>query len=379
MKSMDEIAVGLASQFILPLSDYNAGLSVEALKKKYDVDKIAKLGSNENPFGTPDSVKRVLSEYNNLAHYPDPTCSDLKQVISQKMGVDPQHIVMGNGSEDLIAMISHCFIEPGDKVLTVVPSFGLHILYPKSFGAEMIIAPMTDDLTFDVDLLAQSLKESVPKLFFIASPSNPVGCALNADQIQQLLDSQQSETLFVFDEAYYEYAAGDADYPDVLALLESSGKPFILLRTLSKAFSLAGLRVGYGVCASPKMVMLLNKIRLPFNVNRLAQKAAMAALQDHAHLEKTMSWNRQAKEVVFKQLQALGLNPAPSKGNFLFFETEYPSAEIAEQLLTLGVIVKAWAETGYTHFLRVSIGSKEENDHFIASLATILCSKKEKV
>ncbi|MDV7105614.1 histidinol-phosphate transaminase [Vibrio sp. TH_r3] len=377
MKSMDEIVVELANKFVVPLNDYNAGLSVEALKAKYKVEKIAKLASNENPFGTPDSVKKVLDDQHNLAHYPDPTCRDLKSAIGQIMNVDEQKLIMGNGSEDIIAMISHAFIEVGDKVLTVVPSFGLHILYPKSFGAEMIIAPMTDDLQFDVNSLCRQLRDSIPKLFFIASPSNPVGCTLSKADIQLLLDSQHAQTLFVFDEAYYEYAVGGKDYPDVLALLQSSGKPFILLRTLSKAYSLAGLRVGYGVCASAKMVKLLNKIRLPFNVNRLAQKAAIAALFDAEHLDKTMKWNETAKQDLFEKLQKLGLDPAPSKGNFLFFKTAYPSTEIAEQLLILGVIVKAWAEPGYSNYLRVSIGSKSENEHFITSLATILHSKQD--
>jgi len=375
MKSIDEMAMALANQYVLPLSNYNAGLSIEVLKAKYNVSRVSKLGSNENPFGTPESVKQLLKQDQNLAHYPDPTCSEFKKVLSKKLAVDEKSLIIGNGSEDIIAMISHAFIEVKDKVLTVVPSFGLHILYPKSRGAEIIISHMTKNLEFDVPGLCQSLKNEVPKVFFIASPSNPVGCTLTTNQIKQLLDSQQPETIFVFDEAYYEYAVDNDQYPDALNLLQDSKKPFILLRTLSKAYSLAGIRIGYGVCASQKMAMLLDKIRLPFNANKLAQKAAIVALADQAHLKKTISWNNDAKERVFKKLQTLGLQPVPSKGNFLFFKTEFQSIDIAEKLLKQGVIIKPWLEDGYKHFLRVSIGNDEDNEHFITSLEKVLLAE----
>ncbi len=372
MEALEECVDKLVSRYVAPLSDYNAGLSIEALKQKYNVSKIAKLGSNENPFGTPASVRKVLDEPHNLAHYPDPTCSELKSLLSQRLNVPASHIVTGNGSEDIINMICQTFLEEGDDVLTVVPSFGLHILYPKSHGANVIISHMTKDLKFDIEDLTKTLKEQRPKVFFIASPSNPVGCTLSSDDVDQLLASQSSDTLFVFDEAYFEFAAHEPDYFDVLAKLQSSGKPYILLRTLSKAYSLAGLRVGYAICATENMAKYLNKIRLPFNVNRLAQKAAVAALNDQNHLEKTLTWNNQARTILFNQLEELGLNPIPSHGNFIFFSTAKSSVDIAEQLLGQGVIIKPWLEDGYKNYLRVSIGSEEENQHFITSLTAIL-------
>ncbi|MCE0492780.1 histidinol-phosphate transaminase [Vibrio salinus] len=372
MQTMDEIVDKLVSHYVAPLHDYNAGLSVEALKKKYNVSKIAKLGSNENPFGTPESVRKVLNEMHNLAHYPDPGCHELKVTLGQRYDTPPSHIVTGNGSEDIINMLCHAFLEDGDSVLTVTPSFGLHILYPESHGANVIISQMTDALTFDIDDLTQKLEHIRPKLFFIASPSNPVGCTLSSVEIDQLLSHQSSDTLFVFDEAYFEFAACEDGYCDVLEKLKSSGKPFILLRTLSKAYSLAGLRIGYALCATENMATYLNKVRLPFNVNRLAQKAAIAALADAKHLEKTLIWNKQARAMLFNELTKLDLNPIPSQGNFLFFSTSMPSVNIAERLLTKGVIVKPWAEKNYTNYLRVSIGTDEENQHFITSLKAIL-------
>lgn len=372
MNNEDEM---LVSKHVLPLADYNAGMSIAELKRKYNVSRISKLASNENPFGTADSVKAALSDIGNLAQYPDPACSELRQLLSRQLEVPETHLAFGNGSEDLINMICHTFLETGDKVLTVVPSFGLHILYPKSHGAEVITSFMTEKLEFDIDDLTSKLKQDKPKVFFIASPSNPVGCTLKPHQLDKLIQSQQPETLFVFDEAYYEFAAYEEGYEDVLAKLQAAGKPYILLRTLSKAYSLAGVRVGFAVCSSESFPRYLNKIRLPFNVNQIAQRAAVAALTDEKHLEKTLSWNQTAREEMYKQLCEMGIQPASSHGNFLFFETSFPSKELAEELLKLGVIVKPWLEQGYQNFIRVSIGNEEENQHFISSLATILHSK----
>lgn len=361
----------LVSQFVEPLANYNAGLSLEELKRRYNVSKIAKLASNENPFGTSEAVKQILAQPDNLAYYPDPNCTDVRALLAEKLTIDADKLVFGNGSEDLLNILCHIFLEPGEQVLTVVPSFGLHILYPQSCGAEMLIAPMTADLQFDLAKITELLAHK-PKLFFIASPSNPVGCSLNADEIQQILEAQSEQTLFVFDEAYYEYAQTDSAYPDALALLAASGKPYILLRTLSKAYSLAGLRMGYGICCSKELASYIDKLRTPFNVNRLAQRAAIAALTDEQHLRETLAWNDRARAQMSAKLRALGLNPAPSHGNFLFVATPLKATDLAQRLLEYGVIIKPWMEAGYEHYIRVSIGSASENEHFIETLTEIL-------
>ncbi|CAG9298130.1 histidinol-phosphate transaminase [Celerinatantimonas diazotrophica] len=362
----------LVSQYVQPLASYNAGLSLEELKKRYNVTKVAKLASNENPFGTSAAVAKVLNDAGNLAYYPDPNCSELRQLLGQKFNVDPQTLVFGNGSEDIISVLCRVFLEAGDNVLTIVPSFGLHILYPQSCGANVLIAEMSDTLEFDIEKIVQQLQTHQPKLFFIASPSNPVGTALSQAEIETILDALTDQTLLIFDEAYYEYAQTDANYPNVQQILEQSGKPYVLLRTLSKAYSLAGLRIGYGICSEPSIAGYIDKVRTPFNVNRIAQKAAIAALNDATHIEKTLTWNDQARQTLSEQLNELGIQPAKSLGNFLFFKTDYPAIELAQKLLKHGVIVKPWLEAGYEHYLRVSIGSQDENEHFLSALKTIL-------
>ena len=362
----------LVNRNVIDLGAYNAGLSIAELKKKYDVKQVAKLASNENPFPTSTAVLHALQESDNLSHYPDPYCKALCSVLAKELDVSEKSIVIGNGSEDLLSIISRVFTETGDKVMTIVPSFGLHISYPKACGANMLIAHLTDDLEFDLDKITTMLKTEKPKLFFIASPCNPVGCSLNKEEVQRIIDSVSDETLLIFDEAYYEYAKDDADYPDVLALLKASEKPFVLLRTFSKAYSLAGLRIGYGVFFPTQLADYAHKLRTPFNVNRLAQSAAIAALQDHDSLAKTIAWNNTARAKMMSELQALGLSPQTSKGNYLFFATHWDGTELAQHLLRHGVIVKPWLEQGYEKYIRVSIGNEAENAQFVSCLNMIL-------
>jgi histidinol-phosphate aminotransferase len=364
----------LINSHVRQLGTYNAGLSTQALKQKYAVERIVKLGSNENPFETPDSVRQILMAPDNLAHYPDPNAESLKKQLSRQLGVPSDTLVIGNGSEDIIQMIARTCLNPGDKVVTVIPSFGLHILYPQACGADVITVPMTDSLQFDINRLTQTLIQQTPKLCFIASPSNPVGCFLSADDITRLLQALTPQTLLIFDEAYYEYARIEAGYPDVLHQLRQSRQPFILLRTLSKAYSLAGLRVGYGICEPRELTDYLDRVRTPFNVNHMAQKAAIAALHDHAHLHKTRNWNQIARDEMCRQLRQLGLSPAPSVGNFVFFATPFRATELAQRLLKQGIIIKPWLENGYEDYIRVSIGNCEDNQYFIDNLRHILAT-----
>ena len=360
--------LAFARREVRSLSSYNAGLSIEAVRARYGVDRIAKLGSNENPFGpSPAVVEAIASEAGQAGLYPDPTCATLRQALAEKFAVDPRRFVFGNGSEDLLGIISRVFLDHGDQVVTVLPSFGLHILYPQAAGAEVVGVPMGADLRIDVDALIDALNPRTRLLMF-ACPSNPVGSALTAAELQRILDAIPEQTLLVFDEAYYEYAKDAPDYPDCLAMLDAWNRPYILLRTLSKAYSLAGLRVGYGIVSDPVLADLIDRLRTPFNVNRCAQTAAVAALADEAHLQRGLDHVVTERARMDAALRAMGLTPAPSLGNFLFFATPFEAEAVNEALLARGVIVKPWREPGYTTFLRVSIGTCEDNDLFLAAL-----------
>lgn len=364
----------LARREVRELASYNAGLSIEAVRERYGLERIAKLGSNENHFGpSPDVVRAVAAEAQQIGLYPDPNCSELRQALAAKFSVDPARLVFGNGSEDLLGIISRVFLDHGDQVVTVLPSFGLHLLYPQAVGAEVVGVPMTADLRIDVDGLLAALSPRTRLLMF-SCPSNPVGSALTVDELQRIVDNLGPQTLLVFDEAYFEYAQGAPGYPDCLALLEASSKPYVLLRTLSKAYALAGLRVGYGIVSDPLLADLIDRLRTPFNVNRCAQVAAVAALADEAHLAQTLAHVASERARMMAALQDMGLQPVPSLANFLFFATPFAADAVNAQLLSRGVIVKPWREAGYTDYLRVSVGSVEDNDWFLQQLAVSLAA-----
>lgn len=365
----------LARAEVRGLASYNAGLSSETVRQRYGVSRIAKLGSNENPMGAAPAVAGAIAEaVQAIALYPDAQCGAVRQALAKRLALDPSRLIFGNGSEDLLSIISRVFLDHGDEVVTVVPSFGLHIIYPQACGAEVRTVTMNSDGSFDVESMIAALGPRTRLLIF-SCPSNPVGSTLTAAELQHLLDALPAHTLLIFDEAYFEYAQVQADYPDCLALLEASGKPFILLRTFSKAYALAGLRIGYGITSDAMLANLIDRLRTPFNINRVAQAAAVAALADDAHLQAALQLVSLERARMQTAMQALGLTPLPSGGNFLFFETSYEAEVVNTALLQQGVIVKPWRESGYTRFLRVSVGSREDNDLFLSALANVLITR----
>lgn len=350
------------------LPKYNAGLSVGAARAASGLEFIAKLGSNENPHGCSPAVQRALAGVD-FSRYSDPSCELLRAALGGKLGVDPAEIVIGNGSEEMIAAAARAFLTEGATALTVSPCFGLHEIEPLAVGAKIAKVPMTADLEFDVPLLEAALALA-PNLFFLPSPWNPVGAALDTLALERVIRATSPATMFVLDEAYREFAS--PGIPDGLVALRRSDRPHIVLRTFSKAFGLAGLRVGYAVCSSTRIAKMLSVAKTPFNVNSFAQAAAVAALDDEQWMRASVAQIKVAREQVRAALQGLGLRVARSEGNFLFVDTQRSSAEVAAGLLKLGVIVKPWLEPKYSSFIRVSIGSDSENELFLAALAVVL-------
>ncbi|HMC46401.1 MAG TPA: histidinol-phosphate transaminase [Caballeronia sp.] len=351
------------------LPAYNAGLSGEFVRARYGVSHVAKLGSNENPRGASAAVLAHLAQFTTpgtLALYPDPSCSALRALIAERLAVDQEQLLFGNGSEDLLAIAAHTFLAPGDEVITVVPSFGLHIIYPQSVGAKVITVPMRSDFEFDVDALIAAISPQT-RMLIISNPSNPVGCAMDAAEMRRLLNAVSPGTLVLWDEAYFEYAADEDRYPDSLSVLRESGLPWLLLRTFSKAYGLAALRVGYGVASAPELARLMNRVRTPFNINQIAQQAAAVAFGDQAHVAASVADARSGREWMCAELAGLGVSPAPSRANFLFFDCGEDAAKLASRMLEDGVIVKPWREPGYESCMRVSIGSARDNALFIRS------------
>ena len=347
------------------LPRYNSGLSIEYVREHYGVTAVAKLGSNENPYGPSPRVQRAIADAAaDVALYPEPGCDALRAALSARLQVAPERLIFGNGSEDLIAVAAHTFLAPGKRVVTFAPSFGLHVIWPRSAGAAMHAVPVNADYLMDGEAIAAALRAETRMLIF-GNPSNPVGTSITAQDLRLILSRISAQTLLVFDEAYLEYAATDPGYPDFLSILETAQTPWLMLRTFSKAYGLAGLRVGYAIASDPALIALMDRVRAPFNVNRLAQVAALAALQDMDYVRGVAERTVSERERVRAVLTSRGYRTSPSRANFLFVQAREDSGELSRRLLTKGVIVKPWQEPGYEDHLRVSIGSPEDNGRFL--------------
>mgnify|MGYP000847541355 FL=1 len=357
------------------LPAYNAGLSSDAVRQRFGLDTIARLGSNENPFGPSPAVGAALRDMADaIGQYPDANSTALRAAIAARTGVEPADIVVGNGSENLLELLCLAFLSPGDRVVTLLPSFGLHEIFPRMMGAQVDMVPVTDSMEFDIDAWCAALGGGArpPRMAILSNPSNPVGCMLDADAFDRVVRAAPPETLLVIDEAYYEYARLTPGFPDVLTRLRAQERPWIVLRTFSKAWGLAGLRVGYGLASHAELVRMLDRVRTPFNVNLAAQRAALAALGDADHMEKAVQETVAQREILRMQRRDLGVAVAPSAANFLFVDLRRANGPVAEALLARGIIVKPWKEAGYEHFIRVSVGAAADNRLFVAALADIL-------
>lgn len=370
-----DLLTRLARPEVRDLPAYNAGLSSQVVRERYGVTRVARLASNENPFGPSPSVGRALAGLERPASlYPDAHCRALRAAIALRTGAMPEQVVIGNGSENLLELLCQAFLSPGDHVVTLLPSFGLHEIYPRMMGARVQMVPVTSALEFDIDAWCTALSSGpqIPKMAILSNPSNPVGCMLDGNDFHRVVQAAPAETLLVIDEAYYEYALRSPGYPDALTELRAQKRPWIVLRTFSKAWGLAGLRVGYGLASDARLVDMLDRVRTPFNVNFAAQTAALAAWCDPQHMEQCVLATVLMRDEIARKLRTLGIRLAPSATNFLFLDLGQPNGPIAEALLRRGVIVKPWKESGYENFIRVSIGGADDNALFLESMKELL-------
>lgn len=351
---------------VAALPPYNAGMSLDKARALSGHQDLARLASNENPDGCSPAVLAALASGGfEPWRYADPACTTLRAALAQRLRVEADAIVVGNGSEEMIAAIARSVLVEAAQVVTVVPSFGLHEIEPLAAGATVLKVPMTAAAGFDLAALEAAIAAG-PRVVFLSSPWNPVGPALDAAALARLIAAVQPGTLFVLDEAYFEYA--DETLPDGVEALRDSGIAWVVLRTFSKAYGLAGLRVGYAVCADAEIARVIAAAKTPFNVNGAAQLAAVAALADEAWMKASVAGIRRERARVATALKEMGLHSAPSQTNFLFFDTGRDSAGVAAALLQEGVIVKPWREAGYETWLRATIGKPADNDRLLAAL-----------
>ena len=360
--SFSDIALACVNQ----LQPYVPGKPIEELERQYGIKNIVKLASNENPLGPSKSVLAAIAEATkDLTRYPDGNGFVLKSALAEKYQLGLSQITLGNGSNDVLEIIARTFVSPADEVLYSQHAFAVYPIVTQAIGAKGVIAPAR---AYGHDLQAMStLISERTKLIFIANPNNPTGTCLADDELEAFVAQVPSNTLVVLDEAYVEYGDRTADTISWLAKYPN----LIITRTFSKAYGLAGLRVGFAL-SHPEVANLLNRIRQPFNVNSLALVAATAALADDAYIAATKQLNDQGMAQLIAGFEAMALSYIPSKGNFITVDVERNGLDIYDSLLQQGVIVRPVTNYGLPQHLRVSIGLLTENQRFLEALSNLL-------
>ncbi|MGC8668653.1 MAG: histidinol-phosphate transaminase [Chthonomonadales bacterium] len=353
---------------ITRLVPYRPGKPIEEVKRELGLTDVVKLASNENPLGpSPKAVEALRQAADRIHLYPDASCWALRAAVAQHLGVPEDTLVFGNGSDDVIHLLGVTLLAPGDEVVQADPSFVRYEAAAILNRANCHLVPLRE-WTHDLDAMAQRLNERT-RLIFIANPNNPTGTSVPRNQVERFLDRVPPRAVVVFDEAYYEYV-DRPDYPDTLAYVRD-GLNVVTLRTFSKAYGLAGLRIGYGV-ASPQLADYLNRVREPFNVSLVAQEAALAALSDEEHLRRSRDANRAGKLQLYRGFDALDLPYVPTDANFVWVDVRRDCQEVFLALLQRGVIVRTGDIFGAETWLRVTIGTADQNERFLTALAEVL-------
>ncbi|RMF12463.1 MAG: histidinol-phosphate transaminase [Candidatus Dadabacteria bacterium] len=362
-------ATRLVHSGIAELHPYEPGKPVEDLQRELGLERIVKLASNENPFGpSPAAITRMQQMASEMHRYPDGAARELREALSTKIAVPVEQIITGNGSNELLELALRTFVRPGETVVSAAITFAVYGLLSQALGARYITAPM-DGLAYDLDALADLAEAHDARLIFVANPNNPTGTACSRAQMRSFLGRISPNRIVVYDAAYAEYADPD-QVSDGLDLLSEFPNVFVT-RTFSKAYGLAGLRIGWGV-GHPSAIDMMQRVRQPFNVNRMGQGAAVAALDDTEFLDRVVEQNRRSIEWLTAELGQIGLRVHPSQANFVLFDVPRPADELFEALLHEGVIVRSMRGFGLPHHLRVNTGTDDENAFFVAALRRVL-------
>jgi histidinol-phosphate aminotransferase len=354
----------LANEHILGIAPYEPGKPIEELERELGIHDAIKLASNENPHSPSERVQQAIAgALAQLNRYPDGSGFYLRQALAKRHGVMPDQVILGNGSNELIELIVRAFLRPGEEAVIPHPSFVVYPMIVQAAGGIRVVVTLKD-YRLDLEAMARAITP-LTKLVFIANPNNPTATIVTAPEVEQFIGRIPPTVVVVFDEAYIEFAQGP-DFPDSLAYVRQGRKVFVL-RTFSKASSLAGLRVGYGI-ADPDAVALVHRIRQPFNVNSLAQVAALAALEDDTHIRECLRMNEAGRHYLYDEFTSLGLKYVPSRANFILVDVGRSAHDIYQRLLREGVIVRPMTSFGMETALRITVGTPEENRRLIKTM-----------
>lgn len=354
--------------YILSIAPYVPGKPLEALEREYGIGDSIKLASNENPLGpSPMAIKAIQGAVGKLHRYPDGGAHVLIHKISEYLGLPPHNVILGNGSDEIIGMLTHALLQPGDEVIIPSPSFLMYDISVRGAGGVPIGVPLKS-LAIDLERMLDRITRHT-RMMFICNPNNPTGTIIYKKDFEMFLDKIPPHVLVVVDEAYIEFVRDNGcaigmDYID-------NNRPLVILRTFSKAYGLAGLRVGYGVMPG-EIVQLLSRIRMPFNVNSLAQIGASAAIEDQTFLERVKRVVHDELTFLQAALDDLEVTYFPTQANFFMIDLKEDADVVFEKMLRQGVIVRSMKSYGYPHYIRINAGIHKESVRFIEALEKIL-------
>lgn len=350
------------------IKPYEAGKPLKELERELNITKAVKLASNENPFGFSPRVKEaVLESLGEMNRYPEPVAYSLCRSLAEKLKVNPENLVLGNGSDDIIALLAHGYLNPGDEAVMPLPSFLMYEISVRTAKGVPVMVPL-DGFSTNLDGIAEKVGPRT-KMVFVTNPFNPTGTTITKEEFQAFAAKLPADVLIVVDEAYIEFVRDPKVYNSLDTPL--ADPRIVTLRTFSKAYGLAGFRIGYGVM-DREVAEILNRIRQPFNVNTLAQVAAKAALEDQQFLNDSVKATHKGIDHLSHGLKDMGLKVVPTQANFLMADLKTDATKIFSQMLGLGVIIRSMKSYGFDRFIRVNTGTQEENQIFISALKTLL-------
>lgn len=352
----------------------NRWMSKEDVRQKYDLDTVYRMSFNESPLGpSPAAVQAIQETAASLGDYPDFSDEALREALANHIGrgLTADHFFTGCSGFEALELVARAFIRPGDECLVSHPTFGVYNRLINIQGGTVVDVPLHDDFSVDVDGLLAAVTDQT-RLLMLCNPNNPTGTYMPAAEIERLVTQLPEHVLIVSDEVYFHFATA-ADFPDSLQYVLNE-RPLVLIHTFSKAYGLAGLRLGYGI-APLQIADYVARLQRGFHQNALTLAAGIAAVQDQAHLQKNVQAALEGKAWLYEQLDALDVVYIPSQTNFLVIETPLPAAEVAQQLEPLGILVRPMASPKHTHHLRVTVSVPEGNQRFIAGLKQILTNR----
>ncbi|ADO78121.1 histidinol-phosphate transaminase [Halanaerobium praevalens] len=354
---------------IKEIDRYQKGKSTAQVKEEYDLEKVVNLASNVNALGPAIQViDTIQAEAKNVNAYPDSESSALKEGLAAKYDLAAEQVFLGNGSDEIIDLLLTLILEPGTEVIQADPTFVKYELAVKSRRGKSVKVPLTADYKHDLAAMEAQITDQT-RAIFICNPNNPTGTMLQAEAIESFLSRIPDDILVIVDQAYQEYITDPEFFSGVDQLAKHSN--LVLLRTFSKAYGLAGMRIGYAL-ANSSLVSLLNKIRGPFNINILAQQAALTALESESYLKTCHDLNASQKEALYQKLEKLGLEYIQTESNFMMINLEKSDQEVYQKLLKKGVIISPGSQFGMENWIRVTIGTRADNEFFIRNLKKVL-------